>query len=61
MRGGGKSLNDSESGASIGRFSSDGAASTAVKGLRQAEVVVSQRKSKMLRCQNTAPEIGQFL
>ena len=29
-----KSLNDLESGTSVGRFSSDGAASMAVKGLR---------------------------
>ena len=56
----GKSCNDSESGTSTGRVSSDSVASTAVKGLRQAECGC-QQKSKMLGCKNTAPEIGQFL
>ena len=36
----GKSLNDLKSGTSIGRFSSDGAASTAVKGLRVSNLVL---------------------
>ena len=40
--GSGKSLNDSVSGTSTGRFSSDSVASMAVKGLMQAEVVVSR-------------------
>ena len=34
----GKGLNDFKCGTSIGRFSSDGAASTAVKGLRYTTV-----------------------
>ena len=41
-----KSLNDLKSGTSIGRFSSDGAASTAVKGLR---TILGDVNTEMLR------------
>ena len=56
----GKSLNDFKFGASVGRFSSEGAASKAVKGLIQAENI-PHSTLPVLQLLNLCNQLSQVL
>ena len=55
----GNRLNDLKSGASVGRFSSDDAASTAVKGLQSCVFPVPKESKANMQTSRTAQKLSQ--